>query len=232
MNTRLLPALALLLGFTLARPAHADDTRYRDHMRNARYGEIVVVTGGPFRFVGHVYNTLGLNDCPEAAWKALEPKQIARQWHARTVLLNGPRYFVMDRASLANPGPVTTFGGIQARHFANVDISLFSILKGRAKAYTENVVKRTSDFVYDKGKPVYELIAPDGREYVMQTYALLVDPKLTMADLPTLGKRLHLPKGWHYRVRTLDRDLSLKAHGTAYVLQDELENSYQRVTAP
>jgi hypothetical protein len=66
----------------------------------------------------------------------------------------------------------------------------------------------------------------------MQTYALLVDPKLTMADLPTLGKRLHLPKGWHYRVRTLDRDLSLKAHGTAYVLQDELENSYQRVTAP
>ncbi len=52
MNIRLLPALALLLGFTLARPAHAGDTRYRDHMRNARYGEIVVVTGGPFRFVG------------------------------------------------------------------------------------------------------------------------------------------------------------------------------------
>jgi hypothetical protein len=132
MNIRLLPLLAVFCGLGISTLAQADDVRARDHMRNARYGEIVVVTGGPFQFVGHVYNTLGLNDCPEAAWKALEPKQIAKQWHARTVLLNGPRYFMMDRSSLANPGPVATFGGLQARHLADVKISLFTILKGRA----------------------------------------------------------------------------------------------------
>ena len=233
MNIRLLPLFALLFGLTAApRPAHADDVRYRDHMRGARYGEIVVVTGGPFQFVGHVYNTLGLNDCPEATWKALDPKQIAKQWHARSVLLNGPRYFLMDRVSIANPGPVATFGGLQARHLADVKISLFTILKGHTKPYTENVVSRTTTYVYRAGRPVYELFSPDGREYVMQTYALIVDPNLTMTDLATLGKRLHLPSGWHYRVRTPDQDLVLKANGTAYVLQDELDNSYQRVTAP
>jgi hypothetical protein len=44
----------------------ADAVRTRDHLRGTRYGEIIVVTGGPLTFVGHVYNTLGLNDCPEA----------------------------------------------------------------------------------------------------------------------------------------------------------------------
>jgi len=200
----------------------------RDHMRNARYGEILVVTGGPFQFVGHVYNTLGLNDCPEAAWKALDPKQIAKQWKARAVLLNGPRYFMMDRTSLANPGAVATFDGLQARHLADVQLSLLTILKGRAKPYTENTVKRTTEYLYRAGRPIYTLTAPDGRVYVLQTYAQIVDPHLTEADLATLGRRLKLPSGWKYAMRTPTHDLVLRANGTAYVLQDNLENSYQR----
>jgi len=225
-------AFALLIGLAIlpSIPA-AEKTGARDHMRNARYGEILVVTGGPFEFVGHVYNTLGLNDCPEAAWKALDPKQLAKQWKARAVLLNGPRYFMMDRSSLANPGAVATFDGLQARHLADVQLSLFTVLKGRAKAYTENTVKRTTEYLYRAGRPIYTLTAPDGRVYVMQTYALIVDPHLTEADLPTLGHRLKLPTGWKYAVRTPAHDLVLRANGTAYVLQDDLENSYQRADA-
>ena len=204
----------------------------RDHMRGCRYGEIIVVTGGPLSFTGHVYNTLGLNDCPEASWKALDPKALKKECKADVVLLNGPRYFMMDRISLAHPGGVASFGAapniLRARHLADVRISLATILKGRAKPYTDNAVKRTTMYLYRKGRLVYELIAPDGRLYVMQTYALIRDPNLTAAQLPSLGRKLHLPAGWRYRTRRLDADLVLRTSGTAYVLQDDLENSYQR----
>ena len=203
-------------------------TAFRNNMHGARYGEIVVVTGGPLTFTGHVYNTLGLNDCPEAAWKALHPQQLKEQFKADAIILNGPRYFLMDSVSLANPGSIATFGGLQARHLADVKIPLSSVLRGRSKPYTENVVTRTTQYVYRKGNTVYELISPDGRVYVMQAYALIVDPTLTEAKLAGLGSKLKLPQGWQYHVRKLDSDLVLRTSGVAYVLQDELQNSYQR----
>jgi haloalkane dehalogenase len=232
--TRLLAASAVSLICLSCTTTHADNaqgvSRERDHMRNARYGEIVPVTGGPIHFTGHVYNTLGLNDCPEAQWKALDPAQLRKQYHAWVVLLNGPRYFVMDSSSIANPGAVATFGGIQARHLADVDLSLGMILKGRAKPFTETTVLRTTRYVYKAGRPVYELTSPSGVVYVMQTYSLQVDPGLTEAQLPSLGSRLSLPSGWHYKVVTPKKDLVLATSGKAYVLQDNLENSYQRAT--
>jgi hypothetical protein len=227
MRFLLLSALALACVLPTA-PA-ADSPRARDHMRGARYGEVIVVTGGPLHFTGRVYNTLGLNDCPEARWKALDPAALKKQFRARAVLLNGPRYFLMDRSSLANPGPTETFGGLQARLFAEVKIPLSTLLRGKAKPYTETTVERTSEYLYRKGRPVYELLAPDGRRYVMQTYAQIVDPTLTEADLATLDRRLKLPKGWKYRVRAPDKDLVLRADVKAIVLQDDLANTYQRV---
>jgi len=226
---RILPLATLtLLAFTSLTHA-TSDMRTRDNMRNARYGEIIVVKGGPIHYTGEVYNTLGLNTCPEAQWKALDPAQIKKQYKARSVLLNGPRYFLMDSNSLANPGGIATFGGLQARHLASVDISLADILRGRAKPYTETTVNRTTRYVYRKGLPTYQLTSPDGKTYVMQTYARIVDPKLSMSDLPNLGSRLHLPKGWTYKVVVPKQDLVMNAHGQAYVLQDELQNSYQRM---
>jgi hypothetical protein len=49
-----------------------------------------------------------------------------------------------------------------------------------------------------------------------------------MKDLPILDQQLKLPTGWSYKSRVLDQDLSLVANGIAYVLQDNLMNSYQR----
>jgi hypothetical protein len=73
------------------------------------------------------------------------------------------------------------------------------------------------------------MIAPDGTPYVMQSYALAVDPTLAEADLPALGARLHLSPGWHYRVPQLSQQWTVQVDGEARVTQDELENSYQRV---
>ena len=90
-------------------------------------------------------------------------------------------------------------------------------------------MRRTTVYVYEQGREVYELVAPDGTSYVMQSYSLAVDPTLTEADLPSLGSRLSLPSGWRYQVRQLPRKWTLQIEGEARVIQDELENSYQRV---
>lgn len=64
----------------------------------------------------------------------------------------------------------------------------------------------------------------------MQSYAQIVDPNLSEADLAQLGTRLKLPKGWNFLVVTLDNDLVLRTFegGEAHVTQDELLNTYQR----
>lgn len=201
----------------------------RDNFRNLRYGEILVVSGGPLQFTATVYNTVGLNDCPQDKWDKLDPKKLARDLKARKVLLNGPRYFMMDEIALQNPGAIKDFDGLEARHLAEVQMSIFTMLRGRPKPYTENTVSRTSRYVYKAGRPIYQLTAPDGTTYVLQTYSLTVDPTLTENDLPRLAARLELPKGWTFTSRIPKTDLVLTSHGTAKVLQDNLENSYQRI---
>ena len=74
---------------------------------------------------------------------------------------------------------------------------------------------------------MYELVAPGGDRYVMQSYAQIRDPELTLRKLRSLGRRLELPAGWRYRTRRLRRDLALAARGEATIVQDDLQNTYQ-----
>jgi hypothetical protein len=73
------------------------------------------------------------------------------------------------------------------------------------------------------------LEAADGSRYVMQAYSQIVDKTLTYDDLPSLGARLKLPSGWRYSSIVPDKDLVLGAQGKATVVQDELENTYQKL---
>jgi len=228
LSLRLLLALFVAMPFSVQAMSTIGEG-FRDNMRGARYGEIILVKTGFFSLTGKVYNTLGLNDCPEAEWKALSPISIKVSHHALAALLNGPRCFVMDQASIMKPGKVVNFGPLQARHLANVRITPAILLKGKAQPYTENPVARTSVFRYMKGRNVYELVSSQGAIYAMQSFSMQVDPKLSLTTLPKLGSRLHLPQGWTFRVVKPESDLTLEAKGKALVLQDELENSYQRI---
>jgi haloalkane dehalogenase len=137
----------------------------------------------------------------------------------------------MDSIAIADPGrEIVTFGELRMRPLATVRLPVTALRGGLDRQpYVENVIHRTTVYVYDQGREVYELIAPDGTFYVMQSHSLAVDPTLTEADLPSLGSRLRLPSGWRYQVRQLPRKWSLQIDGEARVIQDELENSYQRV---
>lgn len=212
-----------------------DDTlnwRQRSHLRNVRYGEVLLVKGGLTHLEATVYNTIGLNACPEELWKTLDADNIKKEFKAHAAILNGPRYFMMDSNAidLEQSSEVVSFNGLQMRPLATVRLPIGSLLGGiKRKPYTENIVARTTVYTFRAGLPIYELVSPDGTVYVMQSYSQIVDPTLSEQDLPMLGSRLQLPENWQYSMRIPDEDYLLKATERAYVLQDELQNSYQRV---
>ena len=79
------------------------------------------------------------------------------------------------------------------------------------------------------GSPVFLLEAPDGSRYIMQAYAQIVDKTLTYDDLPGLGAKLKLPSGWRYSATVPQQDIVAGAKGTATVVQDDLDNTYQKL---
>jgi hypothetical protein len=169
-------------------------------MHGGRYGEVLLVRGRLNRIEATVYNTLGLNDCPDDLWRALDAEAIKKTHRARAAILNGPRYFLMDTVIIADPGgEIVTYGELQMRPLATVRLPMTALRGGLDRQpYTENTIRRTTVYVYDQGREVYELVAPDGTPYLMQSYSLAVDRTLTEADLPALGApaaatRLALP---------------------------------------
>lgn len=227
MKTFFLRSCFLIILFTAFVPAYAQ-FQEQTHLRGARYGEIILVTGGPFVFTGHVYKTVGLNDCPLDQWKALNPQQLKKEFHAHAVALNGPRYTLMDHSWIMNPGKIVSFDGLQARFLTDIPIPVSDLLHGGSRPYTETAAHRTTRYLFKKGRPIYELISPQGTHYVMISYSQVVDPNLSQADLAALGARLSLPAGWAYQTKILNHDEILETSGTAYVIQDNLKNGYQR----
>lgn len=60
--------------------------------------------------------------------------------------------------------------------------------------------------------------------------ATQLDPSLTLDELPSLAQTLTLPAGWQFGTQTLDEQLNLATGGTAYVVNDNVANSYQKRT--
>ena len=83
--------------------------------------------------------------------------------------------------------------------------------------------------MFKAGSPVFLLEAPDGSRYIMQAYAQIVDKTLTYDELPKLGAKLKLPEGWRYSTYVPQQDIVAGAKGTATVVQDNLDNTYQKL---
>lgn len=193
-----------------------------------RYGEVLLVRMSENGPEATVYNTFPLNDCPAPLWDALDADALAKENGAVAALLNGPRYWLMSRIGKrpGEPQPTAVFGGIEMIKQATVQMS-----SNNPAPYSVNQVDRKAVFTFDAGRPVFELVDPDGRRWVMQTWSQVVDKSLTLEDLPELGARLHLPDGWHYETRTLTEPLVVDTTGRkANVLQDDLTNSYSLIS--
>ncbi|MBU3702261.1 MAG: hypothetical protein FGM58_09480 [Acidimicrobiia bacterium] len=200
-------------------------------MRGDRYCEVLLLTLDGGSATGEVWNTYPLNDCPQAVWTTLDATAIAAENGVPIARLNGPRYWLMN--SVEKVGgvadlPMKEFGGLGMYRQATVAIGP---LATAATPYVPRPVSRSTVFVFDAGQRVYELRAPDGRTFVMQTYSVQIDPSLTEAKLTDLGTRLTLPEGWTYSSRILEATLRVDTTSSAAnVLQDELGNSYSQET--
>ncbi len=193
-----------------------------------RYCEVLVIyPEDDGTIMADVYNSLPFGDCPQELWIGLDAEAIAADFpDATSILLNGPRYFLMqDLFGSMRPDGVPMvhdFGGIQMIKAATVEASNVGQM-----SYTKTTVNRSNTWRFTAGTRVHELIDDEGNIYVMQSFSRFVDSELTFDELENLGARIEVPEGWRYRVRTLDAHLDVQADGTATVLQDELQNTYQ-----
>jgi hypothetical protein len=226
-----LRAGALLGLLTLAMPAPATA---ESSLRNQRFCEVIAVNQEGLSASIRVYSTTGLNRCPQEQWAALDAKAIQKQLGVKALKLNGPRVWVVDGIEIKgtkNAPEVVTFGALPTTLRASLETKLWD-LNLNDKPYVTSKVNREGTLLYRAGESVFELQAPEGETYIMQSFSNSVDQKQSLASLAHLGRRLKLPSGWNFQTRILAQDYRLHLSGASYVLNDELANTYLRRPAP
>ena len=197
-------------------------------MRGKRYCEIILSQ----KITSYaIYNTLGLNDCPLNIWVKVTVAQVKQETGFSFVHLNGPRYWVIDGFNLSKQvNPVMkTINGLTMREAGILDIKWVDLLKSRFP-YHQHQVKRQTTWLYEAGKPVYELIDANGEVFVMQSYSTQ-QVSQTEQSLEQLATTLKLPKGWIFKTGILKKAQSIQViDNLAIVVQDNLENTYQKAT--
>jgi hypothetical protein len=188
--------------------------------------------------IGHYYNSLGndleaSNDVMDARFRALNADTLKKEYGSDTVLFNGPRRLV------ANGITAMAWDSCKERVFATIPMRVFGIFEAPdlSKAvsglpsYKVLVSKRSNTFSFNAGETVYELITPEGAVYTMFSLSLKDDPNNTIENLPTLSKRLNLPKGWKFRSRKLDKGMTLTSAADSNppntIVLDQFEDNYQ-----
>jgi len=189
--------------------------------------------------IGNYFNSLSNalpapNDEMDARFRALKAETLKKEFGGDGVFFNGPRRLV------ANTVTGTSWDGCKKRVIGTIPLNLdgtFEVpsfekfVSGPPVAYKPLVSKRDSRMIFNAGETVYELITPEGAVYTMFSLSLKADPKNTIENLPTLGKRLTLPKGWQFRSRKLDKEMVLTAAADSNppntVVLDQLEGNYQ-----
>jgi hypothetical protein len=218
--TSILPGLAAAA--LAALPALAQQTTTPvdiDDTRSMRFCEFIVIDGE----YGDIYNTSGLNECPEDIWNALDTAALAAEMGVDSVQLNGPHFWVMDEQTVGF-GETKTFGGIDARWAARVPAAGLSA-SGGATPYTQFKTCKTQKMVYDAGQKVWEMLDADGNVYVLQAH----EDEFTLDDLDTLDQKMTaLPDGWSWRSRVLDAQLvlDLKQADCNFGIGDEFKQYY------
>jgi hypothetical protein len=111
-------------------------------VRNARYCEIIPIVRDGLHLVATVYNTLGLNDCPAQVLGGITEDAMKQRFGAVTVLLNGPRFFLMDSITASGPtktGEQIEAGGLSLAERATIDVGLLDLLH---RPYREQTINR------------------------------------------------------------------------------------------
>lgn len=156
------------------------------------------------------------------------------------VTVNDKRFWLMDQIiELAPTLPSNTNDYISVKFKTNSKLKAnfkftAQVQPSSGGAYTVSEVTRQTIWVYNPLATIYLLINYCDNQlkiYAMQTYCNQVLPDLNPYNLPYLGSKMNLPKGWTYAYIVNDGSTYFKVVSTetAYVVQDEFNNTYQYV---
>lgn len=214
-----------------------------DSLRDMRYAEVFLIGGNAItkNLSAAFYNSTDLNNeadsrntCPQELWDKINIDEQKEKYDVLAVFKNGPRHWTMDWIKIP-VGQELDFNGFKARWFGQVELPKHvDINKKGSTGYKPTEVARKSVMGFHAGTKVFALIDPQGRPWVMQAYGLIVDPSQTYEGLFTLKNKLkNMPSDWDYKVFDLKEELVIHAdeNGIAYIVQDELGNTYDLVDA-
>ena len=187
-----------------------------DHTRGLRYAELFFV--GPEWIT--VYNSMALSEAPPELWDALDPEAAAKRFRQQAAIKNGPHWWASDALTLRFGVKPIEVDDIGFRFAARLPASLAKSGKLQPPFYTVVEAEKEGSLFYAPGEPVYELVSPDGDEFVMQS--MNVEP----GELESLGERHSTVEGWQFRIRTLDEDLTVGLDGKVRTVMDDLRNVY------
>jgi hypothetical protein len=223
---------ATLLGSAATPTSAQTGSRGAGDLRDRRYCEILLGYIYAAKINAPIFNTIGYNDCPQDKMSSLDLNGVKKENAADVAFLNGPRHWVMDAINgldVSGSGETKNFGGIEMTKVGTTQVPLGALKGGLTPTpYTTMAVSRTTIWIYDAHKAVFELTDPGGGVYIMQSYSQQVDPNLKMSDLPSLGSRLKLPAGWTYKTEILQQELELNSNGLATITHDDLQDTYQK----
>ncbi len=208
-----------------------------DDVRGLRFCEVFLIGGNAItkNLKAAVYNTTGLNyredplnSCPDELVDHLDLPAYKKEYNVLAVYLNEPRFWIYDHLKVP-VGPVREFNGLKGYWMGLGHIPKDANVKEKGwLTYRKSPIERKTEITFEKGKPVFILDDPGGKPWVMKAFRDSYGQ--TYETLSKLGERYKkLPAGWKFRVVTLDRDLVLaptKAGGTATIMQDEFENTF------
>jgi hypothetical protein len=206
--------------------------KHYDKILDQRYVEIFIVGADEKgNTKSACYNTIGYNDInktgdtsPGDLVSKVSIDQIKQEYKAVGAFINGPRRWCLDWIDIPT-GTERNFNGLKAAWVATLRMS------GKTP-YKSMQIERKSAIGMKKGTTVFLLDDNVGNTWVMKSYSLVLDPTMTMAKVPAMLAKLKLPAGWSYRVKVLDKDLTLVPEsGVATIVPDDLDNMYD-ITGP
>jgi len=193
--------------------------------RNMPFCEVEVAAGTPPDIRVNFNNTSGASDCPPDKFDAINPQQLAQQLSADRVVLNPRRHWMMDQFTISGIGETKDFDGVKATWMGSMALKDFMAAAG-GHPYTPFETNRSpSQYVYEKGKPVFLLAPPDAKAvFVMQSYTDHVEKSLTIDKLPQLDEMLKPPAGWTFKTKVLDRELTIAPPAPDYTAHSVVDN--------